>query len=98
MSTQAKLSLDERLGLNKYDFDEESHIKVDNERCKVCETKPCLNVCPAEVYKLVDGKTVCNHENCIECSTCLIACKTLGKGGIDWYYPKGGFGISYRYG
>jgi len=98
MSTKEKLTLEDRLGLNRYEFDEESHIKVDEELCKTCEKKPCLFVCPAEVYTIVEDKIATNHENCIECSTCIIACKRIGNGAIEWYCPRGGFGISYRYG
>ena len=99
MSTEKKMTIDERLGLNKYEFDEQSHIKIINdELCKTCKLKPCLVVCPAEVYKLVDDKISVNHENCVECSTCTIACSIRGNGAIDWNLPRGGFGILYRYG
>ena len=48
--TQQLLSLDDRLGLDKYEIDEQSHISVDHSCCKKCELKPCLTVCPAAVY------------------------------------------------
>ena len=97
-SAKPKLSLEQRLGLNKSELDKESHIAVDIDRCHICTTKVCLSVCPAEVYRLEDEKIVFNHENCIECGTCSIACKSGGKGGINWNNPRGGFGIIYRYG
>ncbi|KYH38302.1 MAG: hypothetical protein AYL30_005250 [Candidatus Hecatellales archaeon B24] len=93
-----KLSLDKRLGLNKYEIDSESHIEVDKELCEKCEAKPCLFVCPAEVYKLEDGKLVYSYEDCLECGTCIIACKGMGRGAVNWRNPRGGFGIVYRYG
>jgi len=98
MSTKDRLALEDRLGLNWYVFDEKSHITADGKLCKICEKKPCLTICPAEVYKLVEGKLVLNHENCIECGSCQIVCERFGKGAIQWYYPRGGFGITYRYG
>jgi len=98
MSEQT-MTLDARLGLDKYNIDEQnSHIAIDQSCCQVCEGKPCLTVCPAEVYRLVEEETVARYENCIECGTCQIACDDLGEGGIDWQPPEGGFGIRYRYG
>ena len=76
-----KLSLDRRLGLDKYEIDSQSHIEVDQEKCAKCETKVCLYVCPAEVYKLEGDRIVCNYEDCLECGTCQIACHSGGMGG-----------------
>ena len=97
--TLPKLSLDARLGLDKYEIDEEnSHITVNQTLCQSCELKPCLTVCPAEVYKWVDGQIVVRYENCLECGTCEISCETGGNGSIVWQPPVGGFGIIFRYG
>jgi len=92
------LTLEYRLGLDKYELDEKSHIAVDQSRCQQCETQPCLTVCPARVYKLVENRITIAYENCLECGTCQVACDSGGKGGIDWRYPQGGFGIIFRYG
>jgi len=98
MTTQI-LSLDARLGIDKYEIDEQnSHIKVDHSRCQDCASRPCLTVCPAAVYLWVDEKVAVRYENCLECGTCQIACDTGGNGAIDWQPPQGGFGIVYRYG
>lgn len=97
--TETRMSLDARLGLDRYKIDEEhNHIDVDLERCQECMNKPCLTVCPAEVYRLVDEIITVRYENCLECGTCQIACDDLGRGGIDWHPPTGGYGILYRYG
>jgi ferredoxin like protein len=94
-----KMNLDARLGLDKYVIDENnSHIEIDQSRCEICEKQPCLTVCPAEVYRLVDDQVTARYENCIECGTCQIACDDIGEGGITWHPPVGGFGIVYRYG
>ena len=93
-----KLSVDDRLGKDKYKLDQESHIEVDEAKCETCEEKPCLLVCPAEVYELRDDKIVFNFEGCLECGSCSIACSTRGNGAIDWHNPKGGHGIDYKYG
>ena len=97
--TAQKMNLDARLGLDKYEIDEgSSHITVDQTLCQTCQRQPCLTVCPAEVYKLVDSQIAVRYENCLECGTCTIACETGGKGSIDWQPPQGGFGIVFRYG
>jgi len=99
MSKKKTLTLDARLGLDKYEIDDNnSHIKVDNDICLTCENKPCLTVCPAEVYKWVESKVAVQYENCLECGTCQIACNTGGEGAITWHPPQGGFGIVFRYG
>ena len=33
-------------------------------------------------------------ENCVECNTCAILCPDH----ILWVYPKGGYGIRYKFG
>ncbi len=98
-SNVKNLSLDARLGLDKYEIDEEqSHIQIDAARCTTCERKPCLTVCPAYVYRWVDDHVAIRYENCLECGTCQIACDSGGQGGIAWRNPQGGFGILFRYG
>ena len=93
------MSLDARLGLDKYEIDEQqSHILVDQALCQICCERPCLTVCPAGVYKWVDGQIMVSYENCLECGTCQISCDHGGKGGITWSNPSGGFGIVFRYG
>ena len=93
-----KLSVDDRLGKDRYKFDEESHIEVQLDKCVECVEKPCLLVCPAEVYEYHDDKIVYRYENCLECGSCVIACHSRGKGAITWHNPRGGYGINYRYG
>ncbi len=97
--TQPVLSLDARLGLDKYEIDREhSHISLEAGLCQTCLAQPCLTVCPAQVYTLVEGHIAVRYENCLECGTCQIACRGGGKGAITWRNPQGGFGILYRYG
>lgn len=91
-------SLDDLLGLNKYEIDERSHISVVEERCTDCQKKVCLVVCPAEVYVLREDRIVIRHENCLECGACSIACNAEGSRWVDWRNPRGGYGIVYQYG
>ena len=85
-----------KLGLNTIKADSEKHIKVNREICKKCKRKQCLLVCPAQVYKLnKEGEIELDLDGCLECGTCKIACV---QGALDWSYPRGGFGVQYRYG
>ena len=34
-------------------------------------------------------------DGCLECGTCRIVC---ARGNVDWNYPRGGFGILFKFG
>lgn len=94
-----KMTLDARLGLDKYEIDtDQSHITVDASACEGCGDKPCLTVCPAQVYQMVDERIAVRYENCLECGTCQLACDQHGNKGITWTNPQNGCGIMFRYG
>ncbi len=87
------------LYLVKYETDEsESHLKViDAELCRKCEDKLCIVRCPAEVYLWDEAKDELEiaYENCLECGACRIVCPFDN---IEWRYPRGGFGVAYKFG
>ena len=86
-----------RLGLDVYKVDAESHIVIDHERCRAaCSLKYCTFVCPAQVYTLGDdGLVHVEHDGCLECGTCVIACPADA---LSWRYPRAGHGVQYRFG
>ncbi|MBI4370325.1 MAG: 4Fe-4S dicluster domain-containing protein [Elusimicrobia bacterium] len=93
------MSVDDRLGLLTYKNDHESHIKINNHDVCVntCKDKPCTVLCPAAVY-VWNGQAKqikVQHENCIECGGCRMICPYHNIA-CDW--PRGGFGVSYKYG
>jgi len=92
-----KLDAPQLLGLNKFNVDEEAaHIVIDKTICARCLEKPCLVVCPAVLYKLdKNGEISFDYAGCLECGTCRVMCKN--KGIIKWEYPRGTFGVTYRY-
>src|SRR5438445_6774788 len=92
------LTVDERVGLDRFEFDEEPFITVDTDVCRTCEAKPCLYVCPSKVYHLEKGALVYNTEGCIELGACAVVCKHIGKGSIQWSYPRGSYGVEFRFG
>ena len=46
--------------------------KVDEEKCTGCET--CVEACPVEAIKMVDGIAKVDSELCTDCGTCVEAC------------------------
>ena len=94
-----QLTIEDKLYLVKFKPDEESHliIKDANACAQQCGARACTNFCPARVYKWDEANQhmIVNFEDCIECGSCRIACPF---GNIDWRYPRGGFGVQYRYG
>jgi len=91
------MDVKEKLALNRMRNDEESHIAIDLEKCRECKVKPCLFVCPAALYEKNSetGEITVEFSGCLECGTCLIACPLAA---LTWNYPKGRFGVQYRFG
>ncbi|MCX8022491.1 MAG: 4Fe-4S dicluster domain-containing protein [Syntrophorhabdaceae bacterium] len=92
------MKIEEKLALNAFKTDRESHIKINQEICrKACKTRYCLYVCPGHLYSYDEDRAEISVEfaGCLECGTCMIACR---EGAIEWSYPKGEFGVQYRYG
>jgi len=49
--------------------------EIDHDKC--IGAGECVDVCPTEVFELVDGKaTAPNIDECIECCACVEACPT----------------------
>ena len=50
-------------------------LTYDNEKCVGCGK--CLDVCPQEVFNIVDDKAnIKDKDACIECGACAINCPT----------------------
>lgn len=88
-------TLEEKLYTLKFKPDIYSHLKANQEFCKNCENKVCTTICPANVYDWLDAeqKLVINYENCLECGACRIACP---HSAIEWRYPKGTCGVTFK--
>jgi ferredoxin like protein len=92
------MKIEEKLALDAFKTDTESHIKINNEICRSkCTTKYCTYVCPGHLYSFNEetNEMVVEYAGCLECGTCKIACI---DGAIEWKYPKGEFGVQYRFG
>jgi ferredoxin like protein len=96
MALNSKSTIESKLALDVFKLDNIAHIRIDEKKCVKCAGKFCLFVCPAGLFTLdSEGKVKFDYEGCLECGTCLIACRECA---IDWNYPRGGYGIQYRYG
>ncbi len=92
----SELSIDDRLALIKYKVDSKPHIILKDPRlCDVCQGKFCVHSCPAKCYVIENNQVVFHYEDCVECGSCFIVCDSKA---IDWNYPRGSFGVTYKYG
>jgi ferredoxin like protein len=92
------MKIDEKLAIDAFKSDKESHIIINHETCRAkCTLRPCLFVCPAHLYALNEetGEMTVEYAGCLECGTCLIAC---AEGALSWSYPRGDYGVQYRFG
>lgn len=90
--------VDDMLMTLKYYVDEQqSHIQLkDTSVCQQCGAKICLNFCPVGAYQeQADGKILIAFQSCIECGTCRVMCP---ENNVNWQYPRGGFGVAYKFG
>jgi len=94
-----RLSIEQLLGINKFAVDDdEAHIVLNKEICASCPDKPCTFACPACLYTLKeDGEIGFDYAGCLECGTCRVVCPQAGTA-LSWQYPRGGFGVNFRYG
>lgn len=90
-------NLENKLYTVKYTPDTISHLKPNQEDCKECLAKPCIKICPAGVYEWNEEaqKLIVNYENCLECGACRIACE---MNSLEWEYPKGTKGVTFKQG
>ena len=42
--------------------------------CEGCIARPCMNVCPKDAIKFVDGKSVIDQDKCVKCGKCAKVC------------------------
>lgn len=95
--SEEKSNIEEKLYTVKYNADVNSHLQPVQECCKLCTSKACSIVCPANVYEWdeKEEKLIVNFENCLECGACRIACEDKSLG---WIYPKGTKGVTFKQG
>ncbi len=90
--------IDDFLMSLKYFIDEhEAHIRVNSpEVCVRCENKGCLYFCPVGAYRETEnGQVQIAYQSCIECGSCRVMCPHAN---VLWRYPRGGYGVAYKFG
>lgn len=90
-------NIDDKLYTVKISPDCVSHLNPDKNSCITCKSKICTIICPANVYEWVaeTNELVVKYENCLECGACRISCE---KKSLEWKYPKGNKGITFKNG
>lgn len=90
--------IDDILSSLKYYVDEdEPHLQIiAGDVCIRCAAKPCLYPCPVGAYQAQDSGVVqIAYHSCVECGTCRMICP---YNNIRWKYPRGGYGVAYKFG
>ncbi len=98
MSDEPKVRVEEKLQHNRYLVDPgKPHIAIAE------HTKPSRNlqamttVCPAGCYSNNSaGQVEIVADGCMECGTCRILLEPSGE--IAWSYPRGGYGVLFKFG
>ena len=93
-----RINLEEKLYQNRYMVDEgRPHIAVKPHTRPSEALLALLKICPAGCYsRTEEGKVEVAPDGCLECGTCRIVCAATGD--IEWNYPRGGYGILFKFG
>ncbi|MEQ8825252.1 MAG: ferredoxin family protein [Filomicrobium sp.] len=97
-STEPQANMEERLYQNRYQVDEgRPHISINQRMVDSEALKSLIDICPAGCYAVGDkGRVEIVSDGCMECGTCRIVCQSTGE--IEWSYPRGGFGVMFKFG
>lgn len=92
------MKVEEKLYNNRYMVDEgHPHIAIVSKGTPSKALKSLVTVCPAGCYaEEDDGSVAVTPDGCLECGTCRVIC--AGTGELQWDYPRGGYGILFKFG
>ncbi|ADV14861.1 ferredoxin-like protein [Mesorhizobium australicum WSM2073] len=92
------LRVEDKLYQNRYLVDSgRPHIKVRPHEQPSANLVALTLVCPAKCYESNDkGQVEITADGCMECGTCRVLCEASGE--IEWNYPRGGFGVLFKFG
>jgi ferredoxin like protein len=90
--------IEEKLYQNRYVVDAgKPHIKVREHDVPSESLKSLVTTCPAACYSLNEhGKVEIVADGCMECGTCRVVCGPTGE--VEWNYPRGGYGVLFKFG
>jgi ferredoxin like protein len=94
----ALAKVEDKLYYNRYVVDSgRPHIRVKPHTVPSKALKALVNVCPAHCYDMNDqGQVEITPDGCLECGTCRVVCAATDD--IEWSYPRGGFGVLFKFG
>ncbi len=97
-SSASGQKVEEKLFQNRYLVDSgRPHIKVLPHETPSRALLSLTHTCPAGCYSLNDkGQVEITVDGCVECGTCRIV--TAATGDIEWNYPRGGYGVLFKFG
>lgn len=98
MTSSSVVKVEDKLFQNRYLVDAgRPHIKVRPHDKPSKALLSLTHVCPAGCYSLNDKDQVeISVDGCVECGTCRIV--TAATGEVVWDYPRGGYGVLYKFG
>ena len=92
------IRIEDKLYQNRYLVDTgRPHIKLRPHEKPSPQMIALPTACPAGCYSLDDqGRVEIVPDGCLECGTCRVLCGESGE--VDWNYPRGGFGVLFKFG
>ena len=90
--------VEEKLFTNRYIVDAgQPHITVRAHDKPSKNLLAMTHLCPAGCYTESEtGQVELTADGCLECGTCRVLCEESGD--IEWNYPRGGFGVLFKFG
>jgi ferredoxin like protein len=90
--------VEEKLYQNRYLVDAgRPHILVTPHETPSKVLLTLLKLCPAGCYTLnAKGQVEITPDGCLECGTCRVLGEPTGD--IEWTYPRGGYGVLFKFG
>jgi ferredoxin like protein len=98
MLESQSVKVEDKLFDNRYKVDEGNpHVCIAPHTIPSDVLVTLTKVCPAGCYQKADDGTVeVIPDGCMECGTCRVL--TAESGELDWNYPRGGYGIQFKFG
>jgi ferredoxin like protein len=98
MSEETPTRIEDKLFQNRYLVDAgRPHISIKPHTTPSANLLAMTRLCPAGCYAETDsGQVECTPDGCFECGTCRVLCEAQGD--IEWSYPRGGFGVLFKFG
>jgi ferredoxin like protein len=90
--------VEDKLYQNRYLVDAgRPHITVKEHTTPSAALVALTTVCPAKCYEMNDkGQVEVTPDGCMECGTCRVLAEPSGD--IEWNYPRGGYGVLFKFG